>query len=71
MTLHHISARIKRLDSLFLGLHQERILISKGDDPLLYLERQAYLRAMHATTAALENARVVLARARQRIERGR
>jgi hypothetical protein len=71
MTLQHIAARIRRLDSLFLGLNREVALIAKGDDPLLYLERQAYLRALWSTTPALENARVVLARARQRIERGR
>jgi hypothetical protein len=44
MTLQHISARIQRLDALFLGLHQEISLIAKGDDPMLYLERQAYLK---------------------------
>jgi hypothetical protein len=71
MTLKHISARIQRLDALAMGFGRERTIIGKGDDPLLYLERQAYLRALHATTAALENARVILARARQRIERGR
>jgi hypothetical protein len=51
-----------------LGLHREVALISKGDDPLLYLERQAYLKALYSTTAALENARVLLLRARRRIE---
>jgi hypothetical protein len=70
MTLKHIAARIQRLNDLFLGLHREQALIAKGDDPLLYLERQAYLRALWSTTAALENARVILAKARQRIERG-
>jgi hypothetical protein len=71
MTLHHIAARIKRLDALFFGLHKEIAAIAKGDDPMLYLERQAYLRALWSTTAALENARVVLARARRRIEQRR
>jgi hypothetical protein len=69
MTLKHISARIRRLDSLFIGLHQEISKIGKGDDPLLYLEREAYLRAVRAAAAGPENARVVLVR--QRIERGR
>jgi hypothetical protein len=71
MRVKHISARIKRLDALFLGLHQEIAKIAKGDDPMLYLERQAYLKALYSTTAALENARVILARARRRIEPGR
>jgi hypothetical protein len=68
MTLKHISARIRRLDSLFIGLHREISKIARGDDPMLYLERQAYLKALYSTTAALENARVILARARRRIE---
>ena len=70
MTLQHIAARIRRLDSLFLGLNREVALIAKGDDPLLYLERQAYLRGLHCAASGLENARVILAKARQRIERG-
>jgi hypothetical protein len=71
MTLHHIAARIRRLDALFLGLSREVALIATGNDPLLYLERQAYLRGLHCAASALENARVILAKARQRIERGR
>jgi hypothetical protein len=71
MTLHHIGARIKRLDALFLGLQREVSLIAKGDDPLLDLERQAYLRGLHCAASGLENARVMLAKARQRIEPGR
>jgi hypothetical protein len=35
---------------------------------LLYLERRAYLMALQAAISGLENARVVLAEARQRIE---
>jgi hypothetical protein len=71
MTLQHIAARIRRLDALFVGLGREVALIAKGDDPLLYLERQAYLRGLHCAASGLENARVILAKARQRIERGR
>jgi hypothetical protein len=71
MILQHITARIKRLDALFLGLHREQALSAKGDAPLLYLERQAYLKALYSTTTALEKARVILARARRRIEGGR
>jgi hypothetical protein len=71
MDLRHIAARIKRLDALFLGLQQETALIAQGDAPLLYLGRQAYLRAVQSAAARLENGWVVLAKARQRIERGR
>jgi hypothetical protein len=45
--------------------------IARGDGPLTCLERQACLRAVRTAAAGLENARVVLAKARQRIERGR
>jgi len=38
---------------------------------LLYLERLAYLRAVHAAITTLESARVVLARAPQRIGRAK
>jgi hypothetical protein len=43
-------------------------VINKGDDPLLYLERRAYLMALQAAVSGLESARVVLAKARLRIE---
>jgi hypothetical protein len=67
--LNDISGRIARLEALFVGLRREIILIGKGDDPLLYLERRAYLMALHDACSGLESARVVLAKARQRIER--
>jgi hypothetical protein len=41
-----------------------------ADDPLLYLERKAYLTAIQDALAGVEGARVALARARQRLERG-
>jgi hypothetical protein len=40
----------------------------EGNDPLLYLERKAYLAAVQAAVSDLESARVVLAKAWQRIE---
>jgi hypothetical protein len=36
---------------------------------LLYLERKAYLAAVRGAVSGLESARVVLAKARQRLER--
>jgi hypothetical protein len=51
-----------------VGLMREFFLMGKGDDPLLYLERQDYLTAVKLAVSGLENARVVLAKARQRIE---
>jgi hypothetical protein len=47
---------------------RECALIGRGDDPLLYLERRAYLAAVQAAVSGLVSARVVVAKARQRIE---
>jgi hypothetical protein len=69
MTLHHLSARIRRLETLGMAFAKEQILMGKGEDPLLYLERQEYLRALRAAQSGLESARVVLAKARQRLDR--
>jgi hypothetical protein len=63
-----IAARCLRLEALFIGLMRECQVIGAGDDPLLYIERRAYLMALQAASSGLENARVVLAKARQRIE---
>jgi hypothetical protein len=62
-----VSARIDRLDRLVLGLMQEKAIIGKGQDPLLYLERMSYLQALDVAVRGLESARVVLAKARQRM----
>lgn len=70
MTPTDLSARCQRLASLAMGLSRECHIIDKGDDPLLYLERRAYLLALTAAVGGLESARVVLAKARQRIEGG-
>jgi hypothetical protein len=67
MDLRHIAARIRRLDQLSRGLTREHSIMAASDDPLLYLERQDYLRALRAAVAGLESARVVLAKARQRL----
>ncbi len=71
MNLEDISARVGRLDELARGLAKEVSLWKKGDDPLLYLERKLYLNAIQDALAGIEEARVVLARARQRLEKER
>jgi hypothetical protein len=48
---------------------REHAALAEGDDPLLYQERRAYLAAVQAAVSGLESARVVLAKARQRLER--
>jgi hypothetical protein len=62
-----IDKRVRRLDNLTRGLSQEIALWKEGSDPLLYLERRAYLNAIQDALAGIEAARVVLARASQRI----
>jgi hypothetical protein len=42
-------------------------VIRKADDPLLYLERKAYLTAIQNAIAGVEAARVVLAQVCQRL----
>jgi hypothetical protein len=64
-----LPARIARLEALTTGLRRECIAIREGNDPLLYLERQAYLQALDAAVRGLESARVVLAKARLRMAR--
>jgi hypothetical protein len=62
-----IMARLRRLDTLSRGLSLELHNVSKADDPMLYVKRQQYLSAMRRVQAGVEEARVVLTKARQRI----
>ncbi len=68
ISLSDIAARGRRLGELARGLSREVSLWQEGNDPLLYLERRAYLKGVQDALAGLEDARVVLARARQRLE---
>ena len=67
ITLADLTARVRRLEQLTRGLAKEVDLWKKCDDPLLFLERKAYLDAMQNGLANLDGARVVLAQARQRL----
>jgi hypothetical protein len=69
MKLQDLTARVRRLDELARGLAKEVALWKECNDPLLYLERKAYLGAIQDALAGVEEARVVLAKARQRLER--
>jgi hypothetical protein len=68
MTLADLAARVRRLDELMRGLAKELVLWKEGNDPLLYLERQAYLKAIQEALTGIETARIVLAKARQRTQ---
>jgi hypothetical protein len=67
MNLIDLESRVNRLDQLSHGLAKEEILVKKGNDPLLYRERQDYLAAIRAALSGVEGARVTLAKARQRL----
>ena len=67
--MEYPTARVRRLDELARGLAKEVTLWREGNDPLLYLERKAYLGAIQDALAGVEAARVVLAKARQRLEK--
>jgi hypothetical protein len=67
MNLTDLTARVHRLDQLMRGLAKEVALWKEGNDPLLYQERKAYLKAIQDALAGVEAARVVLAKARRRL----
>jgi hypothetical protein len=68
MSAADISARLRRLDALSRGLSLELHNVSKAEDPMLYVERREYLAAMRRFQAGVEEERVVLAKAKQRME---
>ena len=68
MNLVDLKARVSRLDELSRGLAKEVTLWKACNDPLLYLERRVYLGAIQDALAGVEEARVILAKARQRLE---
>jgi hypothetical protein len=59
---------VRRLDEPGRGVAKEIVLVREDDDPLLYVERKAYLAALGRILAGVEETRVVLARARERLE---
>jgi hypothetical protein len=62
------AARVERLDQLSRGLAREVSLIRQANEPMLYLERKAYLSGMGDALQGIESARVVLAKACQRLD---
>ena len=69
MSAADIAARVRRLDQLSRGIALEISVVAKADDPMLYLERRAYLDALLATVRGVEAARVALVKAWQRLDR--
>lgn len=68
--LTDIDGRLQRLEQLTRGLAREIVVWREGSDPLLYLERRAYLNSIQDALAGLEAARVILARASRRLHEG-
>lgn len=65
MTPSDLRARV--LDELGRGLALELAIARDADDPLLYVERRAYLTALAEFHSGVEAARVTLVRALQRM----
>jgi hypothetical protein len=66
--MHNITSRISRLEALIRRFQRESALIRQANAPPLYVERQAYLSALEVAARGLESARIVLAKARQRLQ---
>jgi hypothetical protein len=58
---------VRRLDQLALGVAREVQLVGQADI-FLYVKRRESLTALHRRCAGLKSARVVLAKARQRLD---
>jgi hypothetical protein len=68
MTLEELTAHVRRLDALARGLMKEEVQWKPCNDPLLYVERKAYLGAVRDALSGVEATRVVLAGVVRRIE---
>jgi len=69
MNLSDLTARSRRLDVLARGLAKEVALWKEvSGSPLLYVERRTYLKGIQDALAGIETARVILARARERMK---
>jgi len=67
MNLADLKVRVRRLEELARGLAKEVSLWKGCNDPLLYLERKAYLGGIQDALAGTEAARVILAKVVQRL----
>jgi hypothetical protein len=62
-----LSHRVERLDMLCRGLAQEITFVRRDDDPMLYAERKTYLTTLSNVLSGIQEARVTLAKACQRL----
>jgi len=68
MTSADLQRRASRLALLAAGLAREASHIRTAEAPLLWLERRAYFDALRDAASDLESARLVLAKALQRLQ---
>jgi hypothetical protein len=68
ITAAAITERIQRLEGLVMNLAREAQVIGAAQDPLFYTERRDYLKAIRDAGYALDEARIVLVAATQRLE---
>jgi hypothetical protein len=68
LCVEQVRGRYGRLEALSVGLAKEMTLVRQGEDPLLYLERKAYLMALGDALSGVEDARVTLVKALRRID---
>jgi hypothetical protein len=69
LSVEDLRKRVDRLKALSKGLAKECVLIRAAQDPLLYLERKAYLNRLADAIAGAE-ARVTLGKALARMRDG-
>jgi hypothetical protein len=67
MNAEDLRARRRRLEILVAGLCQEESLWRKCSAPVLAVERQEYMDAIHSALQALESARIALVKIAQRL----
>ena len=72
ITVDSLRARVRRFHDLYRGLAREAAgwTAARGNDPLHFVEREAYKVALHKAIVGLEEARVALETAIQRIDEG-
>jgi hypothetical protein len=68
ISLKGIVTRIERLNTLTGSLSRELLIIRQGNDPLLYRDRRDYMKALGEAISGLETARIVLAKAKHRLD---
>ena len=68
MTMAYLGARGRQLEELAVGLAREVVRVREANDPILYRDRQAYLKGLQAALAGVDAARIALALACQRLK---